>query len=304
MRTRDDMLLRVDRGPRRTQKRVAAESRCAPTPTPESETDSVRRVAAMADIEFRVVSDRREGLLLELGQLVIASGFVLLRQRMTSTGEGVVLVMVVRGPEQNLLGLEDRLGSHHLVRTFEASVRDGTQPAESAPVHAPPPRASAERAADAPAVAPQAIDPQRMEGFLSALAMDYPNVFGRVLAFEHDLPDSHRESAARYAGTRLGAWIYKRDYALGARLGLADSLKHIVLPATKALLHAELAGDVLRVRNSPLCNPRLHRGPSCHFLRGCFEGLLNEPGHLGRPRVTETQCRTMGAEVCTFAFSA
>ena len=74
----------------------------------------------MADIEFRVVSDRREGLLLELGRLVIASGFTLQRQRMARTDEGVVLTMVVRGPEANLLNLEDRLGSHPLVQSFEA----------------------------------------------------------------------------------------------------------------------------------------------------------------------------------------
>jgi len=256
----------------------------------------------MADIEFRVVSDRRDGLLLELGQLIIASGFNLLRQRMSSTDEGVVLTMIVRGPEHNLLSLEDRLGSHHLVQSFEANARDPAQ----AP---PPPVESVQRAPPRPHAtemngSAHAIDQQRVEGFLSGLAMDYPNIFGRVLAFEHDLPVSHRESTTRYAGARLGAWIYKRDYALGARLGLADSVKHIVLPAMKTLVHADLSSETLRIKNSPLCNPRLYRGASCHFLRGCLEGLLHEPGHLGRPRVVESQCRNAGAELCTFTFAS
>src|SRR5688500_8901841 len=57
----------------------------------------------MVDMEFRVTSDRREGLLLALGQVVIASGFGLVRQRMLTTAEGVVLTLVVRGPEDRLL---------------------------------------------------------------------------------------------------------------------------------------------------------------------------------------------------------
>ena len=36
------------------------------------------------DVEFRVTSDRREGLLLALGQVVIACGFSLVRQRMVA----------------------------------------------------------------------------------------------------------------------------------------------------------------------------------------------------------------------------
>lgn len=253
----------------------------------------------MADVEFRVVSARREGLLLELGQLVIGSGFALMRQRMTSTDEGVVLTMVVRGPDHNLLSLEDRLGSHPLVQSFEACASDSTTAAT--PAQAVRPSPPAERIVEHAVPAP---DPQRVEVFLTMLAHDYPNVFSRALAFEHDLPAPHREPTARYAGSRLGAWIFKRDYALGARLGLADSIKHIALPAMRNLLTAELNGEGLRIRNSPFCKTGLYPGASCHFLRGCLEGLLHEPGHLGRPRVNETHCRNTGADVCTFTFAA
>lgn len=262
----------------------------------------------MADIEFRVVSDRREGLLLELGRLIVASGFTLQRQRMTRSDEGVVLTMVVRGPEQNLLALEDRLGSHPIVQSFEANSIAAAAAAAAAvaaapapePVRAKPPASDArvETAAAAP-------DPGRVEALLGALAREYPDVFSRVLAFEHEVPAVHREATSRYAGTRLGAWIYKRDYTLGARLNLTDSIKHIALPAMRQLLRGtELDGDALRVKDSPFTGVGLHRGPSCHFLRGCLEGLLNEPGHLGRPRVVETFCRNTGADACIFTFAA
>lgn len=259
----------------------------------------------MADIEFRVVSDRREGLLLELGRLVIASGFTLQRQRIAKTDEGAVLTMTVRGPESNLLGLEDRLGSHPMVLSFEAL------PPDAAPggAAAPPPAEQRARVAGVPsdngAAAPTAgPDHARAEVMLPILAREYPNVLERVLAFEHGLPPAQREATTRYAGSRLGAWIYKREYALGARLNLVDSVKHIAVPAMRRLLHdVEMHGGTLRVANSPFATTSLYRGASCHFLRGCLEGLLNEPGHLGRPRVLETFCRNTGAEACTFTFA-
>jgi predicted hydrocarbon binding protein len=262
----------------------------------------------MADIEFRVVSDRREGLLLELGRLIVASGFTLQRQRMTRSDEGVVLTMIVRGPEQNLLALEDRLGSHPIVQSFEANSIDaaGAAAAAAAPAPTPAQAQPSAHASDAraqPAGAPP--DPSRVEALLGTLARDYPDVFGRVLAFEHEVAPAHREAASRYAGTRLGAWIYKRDYTLGARLGLSDSIRHIALPAMRQLLRGtDLDGEMLRIKDSPFTGVGLHRGTSCHFLRGCLEGLLNEPGHLGRPRVVETYCRNTGADACIFTFAA
>lgn len=256
----------------------------------------------MADVEFRVVSDRREGLLLELGRLVIASGFTLQRQRMARNEEGVVLTMVVRGPEANLLTLQDRLGSHPLVHSFDAAVLDGQHAAASAVAEPPRPRAPAARAAETVSAAP---DQARVEVLLTSLAREYPDVFSRVLAFERELPPAQREASTRYAGTRLGAWIYKRDYALGARLNLAESVKHIALPAMRHLLRGvELSDDGLRLRDSPFTSGGLYRGASCHFLRGYLEGLLGEPGHLGRPQVVETFCRNSGADACSFTFAA
>jgi len=259
----------------------------------------------MADVEFRVVSDRREGLLLELGRLIIASGFTLQRQRMTKTDEGVVLMMVVRGPEGNLLSLEDRLGSHPMVLSFEALASDAAHAPTPASAQEPM-RTTAANEADAHAAIPAAgPDHARVETLLPQLAREYPNVFSRVLAFEHELAIAQREATTRYAGARLGAWIYKREYALGARLNLPDSVKHIALPAMRHLLReVDMQGDALRIVNSPFASTSLYRGASCHFIKGCLEGLLNEPGHLGRPRVIETFCRNTGAEACTFTFAA
>lgn len=250
----------------------------------------------MVDVEFRVVSDRREGLLLALGQAVIANGFTLLRQRMTTGHEGVVLTMLVRGPRTSLLQLEECLGTHPLVRSFEAG-----QPradAVEAPPEVPDPNSPTRTN-----TLPSAADSRRIEALLPQLARDYPNIFIPLLALERELDAEQREPALRYIGQRVGAWVYKRDFALGGHLTLADAIRHIGLPALRQLVQAEMHEDHLHVRNSPFPHRGQH-GACCHFLRGMLGGLLGGPHGTEGLHVIERQCRNTGAEICSFEFSA
>lgn len=261
----------------------------------------------MADVEFRVVSDRRDGLLLALGQAVIAAGFTLLRQRMVNSEEGVVLTMVVRGPEDGLLMLEERLGTHHLVNSFEAVPADASETrfaaAPAAKSVAAPTNAKTAPAATRAADAATSVDMRRVEALLPQLARNYPNIFIQLLALEHDLPPPQREVTLRYIGQRVGAWVYKRDYALGGHLPLADSVRHIALPAIRQLLQADLQDDMLRIKNSPFPH-RGEQGACCHFLRGMLGGLLAGPHGTDNVRIAESHCRNTGAEACSFEFSA
>jgi hypothetical protein len=52
----------------------------------------------MIELEIQGLSDTREGLLIEVGGFVIASGFTLQRQRLVQDHHGILLTMVVRGP--------------------------------------------------------------------------------------------------------------------------------------------------------------------------------------------------------------
>ncbi|HEY0505665.1 MAG TPA: hypothetical protein VGD42_19450 [Lysobacter sp.] len=252
----------------------------------------------MVDVEFRVVSDRREGLLLALGQAVIANGFTLLRQRMAGGRDGVVLTMLVRGPQASLLTLEECLGTHPLVRSFEAM-----QPgAGEGPVEAPPEvadRHSPTRAGTLPTLA----DSRLIEAMLPRLASDYPNIFVPLLALERELTAEQREPALRYIGQRVGTWVYKRDFALGGHLPLGDAVRRIALPAMRQIVQAELHEDRLRVRNSPFCH-RGQPGACCHFLRGMLGGLLGGPHGTEGLHVIECLCRNNGAEICSFEFHA
>jgi predicted hydrocarbon binding protein len=107
----------------------------------------------------------------------------------------------------------------------------------------------------------------------------------------------------RYIGQRVGAWVYKRDFALGGRLALAEAVRRIALPAMRQLVQAEVHGDLLHVANSPFCR-RGQTGHCCHFLRGMLDGLLADTHGGEHLLVVETQCRNTGADTCTFEFHA
>ena len=253
----------------------------------------------MIDIEFHIHSDRRQGLLLELGRIVMNSGFALLRPRIRPSGDGVLLTLAVRGPKKNLLVLQDRLSSNALVRSFESNVIDPAGPAATSGADLITKPAPAHSGHDMGNGEP---DQQRVDVVLGQLPAIYPKIFDKILAFERGLPQNARAVSSHYAGRRLGAWVFKRNYALGARLNLSNSVKQSALPALRELVRSvELVDGNLYAKESPLCDRELHSGASCHFLRGYLEGLLGEPGHLGNLRATELVCRNTGGEACIFA---
>lgn len=267
------------------------------------------------DIELKIVSDHRDGLLIALGEILIANRYVLLRHRRTNTGTGVVMSLVVQGPEANLLRLEEQLGTHWMVKSFEAGPYDANAAlslavSEAVAPPTPPtllPLAAEQTGAAGNGSAADArqgpADPKRIEALLPQVARDYPQVFGLVMGLERNLEPTQRDATMRYVGARVGAWVYKRDFALGAKLPLTGSIKHIALPALRQLMPADLQGEALSTSSSPFCVPeRSVTAPQCHFLRGFLEGSLNEGGYLGMVRVSEVACRANGSEHCRFVF--
>jgi len=248
----------------------------------------------VVDVEFRVVSDRREGLLLTLGQAVIAHGFTLLRQRMAGGEDGVVLTMLVRGPQRNLATLEECVATHRLVSNFEAT-RPGNAMADD---HPHPHAATPSRCAGT-----TPCDSHRIEALIPQLTRDYPNVFVPLLELERDLPAAQREQAMRALGERIGAWVQARDFVPVDALSLGEAVRRVALPAIRQIVQAHLHGETLHVSDSPFCH-RGHTGACCHFLRGMLVGLLGDTHGAHAVRVVETRCRNDGADICAFEFHA
>ena len=75
----------------------------------------------MIELEVQALSLSREGLLIDIGRVVLANGFNLQRQRLADDPHGVLLTMVVRGPERKQRALEAALEAHERIVSFEVS---------------------------------------------------------------------------------------------------------------------------------------------------------------------------------------
>ncbi|PNS08833.1 4-vinyl reductase [Solilutibacter silvestris] len=262
----------------------------------------------MIEVELRVVSSYKEGLLIALSDTLLANQFTLLRHRRANTDSGVVMSLLVKGPEANLLRMEEQLGTHHMVSSFESGIFDPNS--GNAPLipqaTAATPIATAAPAAPAQPAQSDIPDQKRIEQMLPQVARDYPQVFGTVLALERSVDPAQREATMRHIGARVGAWVFKRDFVLGAHQPLSGSIAHVALPALKQLIAVKQEGDTLSTTSSPFCTPgqKALPTPQCHFFRGYLEGLLNESGHLGTVRVSESSCCARGDDCCRFEFHA
>ncbi|KRE84746.1 hypothetical protein ASG75_12710 [Rhodanobacter sp. Soil772] len=63
----------------------------------------------MIELEIQGLSESRKGLLIEVGRLVLASGFALQRQRLMQGEHGILLSVIVRGPSRARRTLEAAL---------------------------------------------------------------------------------------------------------------------------------------------------------------------------------------------------
>jgi hypothetical protein len=75
----------------------------------------------MIELEIQTLSERREGLLIDVGKAVVTNGFTLQRQRFTQDANGVLLTMVVRGPARKQRALEAALDANERIISFNAS---------------------------------------------------------------------------------------------------------------------------------------------------------------------------------------
>lgn len=73
----------------------------------------------MIVLEIQALSLTREGLLVDVGRSVAASGFALVRQRLMDDANGILLTMVVRGLARKQKALESALAEHERVVSFE-----------------------------------------------------------------------------------------------------------------------------------------------------------------------------------------
>jgi len=259
----------------------------------------------MIQLEVQVVSHQREGLLVELGRVVHAHGYTVLRQRLTTGAGGEAnLILALRGPAERQMALEEALATHPRVQSLETLLQEGSA-SGSAPSMLAPVSGRSTAPVQAPVATPAApaaaADSGKVEAMLPQIAKDYPKIFPWLLELERGVSASARAASLHQAGRRTGAWVYKRDFALGAKLRLQDAVKRIAVPALRGLTTVEMQGDYLRLPGHPLARPGEPCG--CGFFCGYLEGLLGASVADGTVFVRETFCRSSGADACTFEIS-
>lgn len=118
----------------------------------------------MIELEIQALSERREGLLIEVGRLAIANGFTLQRQRLVQDPHGILLTIVVHGPPRKKRALENALAAHERIISFEIEpFADGEQrphfaASRTLSTYVPAPMPEHERlVAPVVAAAPQAV---------------------------------------------------------------------------------------------------------------------------------------------------
>lgn len=264
----------------------------------------------MAELEVRVVSERREGLLVELGRVVTEYGHVLLRQRLVQETHGACLTLLLRGPDDRQLALEEALGSHPRVLSFESLRPPQAPPDEDAAngaIQVAPMPAMATASAATPdseqhaAPITAGADVASVERMLPNMAKDYPRIFPWLINLEYAVTDEARDASLYLAGRRTGSWVFRRDFALGARLGLSDAIRRIAVPALRELVSVDHQEHQLHVKSCPLCQPGGASGG--RFFCGFIEGLLSESVGSRTVLVRETSCHSQGAGMCVFDIS-
>ncbi|WP_158628848.1 hypothetical protein [Dyella choica] len=254
----------------------------------------------MIELEIQVLSDRREGLVMEIGQVISAHNYASLRQRLTQDGRGALLSMLVRGPSEQRLALEEMLGTHHRVLSFEAALsKEAMAISVAAPKVASPGLVAEPRLAfEAPAAMP---DIEQVEQILPRLVQDFPHIYSGLAALKSKVTGAAQDPSMFLAGRRVGLWVYKRDYAGGVSLGLGDAIKRIAVPALRQIAQIEPRGVHVHVLDCPMCDSA--GGSGCRFYGGYLEGLLGAALADRKVRARQLSCRGAGAAHCSLEIS-
>jgi hypothetical protein len=75
----------------------------------------------MIELEIQTLSQTRDGLLIDVGGIVVAAGFTLLRQRLVQDPHGTLLTMVVRGPARRQRALKEALDANERIISFDVA---------------------------------------------------------------------------------------------------------------------------------------------------------------------------------------
>jgi predicted hydrocarbon binding protein/predicted regulator of Ras-like GTPase activity (Roadblock/LC7/MglB family) len=149
-----------------------------------------------------------------------------------------------------------------------------------------------------PAPEPEGVP---LEEVLYSVVDAYPDLVGQVMDFEQTLAENDRSSALNSLGKQVGALIHQRRYSsMRVPASISQGMELVVVPAVSPFAIVSAQGNRLDVLACPFCRNLPSASVRCHFLAGFIQGLLNSIAGLEEVAVTESLCRAMGEDTCTF----
>ncbi|GGA20239.1 hypothetical protein [Dyella nitratireducens] len=142
-------------------------------------------------------------------------------------------------------------------------------------------------------------DQAAVEKLLPKLMSDYPQILPLLKKLEQAVEEGARESSLSLAGQRIGTWLFERNHAVTAKMGVDEAMERIGVPALRALAEVDYSGNQLHIRNSPLCTE--DGRSSCKFFSGYLEGLIGPVVASQGLSIFAVCCRSCGADECVLA---
>jgi predicted hydrocarbon binding protein/predicted regulator of Ras-like GTPase activity (Roadblock/LC7/MglB family) len=140
-----------------------------------------------------------------------------------------------------------------------------------------------------------------LDEILHTVVEAYPDVVSPVMEFEQTLSQNDRPEALNALGRRAGQMIYQRRYAsMSVPASIPQGIELVAGPAVSPFAIVSAQGNRLDVLACPFCRNLPSPVVRCHFLAGFVQGLLNSIAGLEDVVVTESLCRAMGEDTCTF----
>ncbi|MDJ0508466.1 MAG: roadblock/LC7 domain-containing protein [Crocosphaera sp.] len=149
-------------------------------------------------------------------------------------------------------------------------------------------------------VAPLQKDLERQ---LIEIAQDLINLYPDFIAKVRDIdnqPDMNAQSMQKL-GQYVGAGLITRGKIKQVSpKNIMACINKLILPAISDFTIADSHKNEIKVYANPFCIHKTSTKPSCYFLRGMMEGLIQSVNTLPELMVDETTCKATGADCCTF----
>lgn len=136
---------------------------------------------------------------------------------------------------------------------------------------------------------------------LQEIARTFPDISEIVLEFGRSLSAESRAESLFVLGNKIGRATYKRDFALGSPLKLPAAWRRMIDPALGNFGETRVDDESITLLNSPFSPNDSSSISCCEFITGFIQGLLDTGPYTKDTEVSEVECKSNGAQGCTFA---